>query len=46
LNYPADAKQIRFKGMLIEVLAINPDSIEFRIAEDSQRSIPANMQSR
>ena len=37
LTYPSDAKQIRFKGMLIEILAISPDSIEFRIVEDIQK---------
>jgi hypothetical protein len=33
LNYPADARQIRFKGMLIEILSISVDSIDFRVIE-------------
>jgi hypothetical protein len=33
LNYPADVKQIRFKGMLIEILSISADGIDFRVIE-------------
>ena len=36
LSYPADAKQIRFKNMLIEILSISADSIDFRVIEDGK----------